>query len=136
MKSTLDIVDVLWAKLDGSSLKASITGKIYKHSRPAGSQLEDIIINCLPVNNQALQKTVANVNIHVANKKINSNGVQDDTIADHVRLKALAAAAIVILKDNWTADLNYDVQQQTIIPDVQAGDYYINIRIEFNIENL
>lgn len=135
MMTTLDIVDLLYVKLDASALKTAISGTINKHRRVADSDKEDVVINCLPVNNEQLQKTIANVNIHVPDLQIEVNGVQDKQ-PDHARLQTLAALAIGILNDNWTSTLNYDVQQQVIIEDREAGDHYINIRIEFFIENL
>lgn len=135
MTTTFDITDLLWTKADSSTLKTSISGGIYKNQRPANSKKEDVVTNCLPVNNEQLQKTVGNVNVHVPNKLIKVNNVQE-SVPDLVRLKQLAAEAIGIYKDNWTGTLNYDVQQQTLIKDEEAGDWYINIRIEFNIENL
>lgn len=135
MTTTLDIVDQLFTKLDASALKTAITGSICKHKRDGNSSLEDVVINCLPVNNEQLQNAIANVNIHVPDLVINTGGMEDKQ-PNHVRLKTLSAMAVDILKDNWTATLNYDVQQQVIIQDRDAGDYYINIRIEFFIENL
>lgn len=135
MKTTLDIVDTLFTVLDGSSLKTAITGTICKHKRDFGSESEDIVINSLPVNNNQLQNAIANVNIHVPDLMVNNNGAES-TQPNHTRLKTLAAMAVDILIDNWTADLNFDVQQQNIFEDREAGDHYINIRIEFFIENL
>lgn len=135
MKTTLDIVDILFTALDASSLKAAITGTICKHKRDFNSGLEDVVINCLPVNNQQLQNCIANVNIHVPDQMINSGGAENKQ-PNHVRLKALATMATDILKDNWQTDLNFDVQQQNLFEDPEAGDHYINIRLEFFIENL
>lgn len=135
MTTTLDIVDILWSRLDSSAIKAAITGSICKHRRDPNSTKEDIVVNSLPVSNQQLQKGVANVNVHVPDIIVTANGMQDKQ-PNHERLKALAIQAVDILKDNWTATMNYDVQQQTLIRDAEAGDHFINIRIEFFIQNL
>lgn len=135
MMTTLDIIDLLWTKLDGSALKSAITGKMYKLLRLANSKKEDVVINCLPINNEQLSKTIANINIHVPDLTIEVDGIAQQ-VPDIVRLKSLAALAISILKDTWTSTLNYDVQQQVVIQDREAGDHYINIRLEFNIINL
>lgn len=138
MITTLDLVDIIWQRLNGSPLKTAISGGLYKHRRPAGSQTEDVVINSLPINNVQLQTGIANVNIHVPNLTIEASGVQDSKQPNSIRLQELAAIAIEALSDVWAGDYNYDVQQQTLLEDEEAGDYYINIRIEFyniNIKN-
>jgi len=131
MITTLDIVDVLWAAINGSALKSAISGGIYKGARPVNSSKEDIVINCLPVPNTQLQTAIANVNIHVPNVVQNLNGIQDDTQPNYARLKALATMAVGVLQDKWQAGYHYDVQQQVMIQDEQAKSHYINIRVEF-----
>jgi hypothetical protein len=135
MTTTSQIIDILFAKLKSSALASSITGGIYKLRRPADSKKEDVVINCLPASNTQLQKVIANVNIHVPDLNITLNS-QPDTAPHMIRLEALGIMASDILADNWTDSLNYDVQQEVIIEDREAGDHYINIRIEFFIENL
>jgi hypothetical protein len=136
MKTVLQIVDLLWSKVDNSELTDEISGDVYKHLRPAGSKLEDIIINTLPFTNEQLQRGIANVNIYVPNKPVTINNIEDQNQPDHVRLAELADMAIAILSDTWESDLHYDVQQHVLIRDEQTGEHYINIRIEFFIENL
>ena len=130
MKSTLDIVDDIWKVLDVSPLKDEITGSIYKHTRPAGSLLEDVVINTLPITGNQIQEAVANVNIHVPDIEVNVNSVIDKQ-PNHLRLKALCFIALTSLSDNWDGDYNFDVQQQTLLKDENGGDHYINIRIDF-----
>lgn len=136
MKTTLHIVNILWARLNSSPLKTTVTGGVYKHLRPAGSNKEDVVINCLPINNEQLQQGIANVNIHVSNKAVSVNGVQDNTQPDHERLEELADLAIEALSDVWEGDYNFDVQSQTIFSDEEAQSHYVNLRIEFNNINI
>lgn len=131
MMTTLDLVDIVWQRVNGSLLKTEISGGVFKHRRPAGGQNEDVVINSLPINGLQLQSAIINVNIHVPNILINVNGVQDNSQPNHIRLQELAAMATTVLSDVWADDYNYDVQQQTMIEDVEAGDNYINIRLEF-----
>lgn len=138
MITTLDILDIVWNRLDGSQLKTAIIGGLYKHRRPAGSQKEDVVINSLSINNLQLQSAIVNVNIHVPNITIEVNGVQDSSQPNFTRLQELAAIAVEVLSEVWADDYNYDVQQQVLLEDEEAGDHYINIRIEFfniNIKN-
>ena len=135
MTTTLDIVDTLFARLDASALKTAINGNICKHRRDPNSTSEDVVINSLPVNNEQLSRAVANVNVHVPDIEVTVNGQQDKQ-PNHPRLKQLAGIAVTALNDVWETNKNYTVQQQTLIRDADAGDHYINIRIEFNIVNL
>lgn len=138
MITTLDVIDTLWTRLNYSQLKAMINGGVYKHRRPAGSNKEDVVINCLPIGNIQLQACIANVNIHVPNLTIEVNGVQDSKQPNTIRLQELALVAIDMLSDVWSGEYTYDVQQQTLLEDEEASDHYINIRVEFlniNIKN-
>lgn len=136
MKTTLKLIDILWQRLNGSPLATALTGGIYKHQRPINSREEDVVINCLPINNEQLQQAIANVNIHVPNLVLSSNGAQDDTQPNHVRLDELTDLAIERLTDVWAEDYNFDIEQQVLFSDSEAKDHYINIRIEFNNINL
>lgn len=133
MKTTLEIVDIIYKYLDESSLKPTITGQIYKNDRPVNSRLEDVVINSLPINNEQLQEGVINVNIFVSNQVHKINDVQDDTQANHPRLKQLSALACGILKDVFLviSDCGFDIQQQNMLPDETAKEHFINIRLKY-----
>ena len=135
MTTTERIITILFDKLYGSSIRTAISGSICKHRRDGDSTKEDIVINCLPVPNTQLQNVIANVNIHVPDVAVTVNGMSQKQ-PNILRLQALSEQAIGILSDNWDSTLNYDVQQENIIEDREAGDHYVNIRIEFFIENL
>lgn len=130
MKSTLDIIDILWKLIEDSSLKEEITGNVYKHERPAGSKKEDVVINSLPINNLQLQESLVNVNIYAPNGSVKAGGVQNDTVA-HERLQELTAIATGVLDDvfNQVEDTGFDVQQMVLIKDDTTGEFYMNIRI-------
>jgi hypothetical protein len=129
MITTLDIIDKVYQVLQQSQLKTMITGKIYKVRRPAGSLLEDVVINSLPVSNTAIQTCILNVNIHVQNKPVQSDSAIDNTLPDYERLAILSEKAMADLSDKWDSVSNFDVQQQNIIED--GDSHYSNIRIEF-----
>lgn len=136
MKTTLEVIDIIWQLLNGSPLADAITGGVYKNLRPLNTAKEDVVINCLPVNNAQLQQGVANVNIHVPNLILNVNGVQDKTQPNHARLQLLTGLAIQELLNVWEGDYNLDIEQQTIFADEEANSHYSNIRIQFNNINL
>lgn len=141
MKSTLEIVDIMYAKTEGSALHQALLpgGEIYKGQRPVSSQNEDVVINCLPIPNQQLQQTIVNVNIHAPDKEINIGGAVS-RVADYKRLKELTEIAIAFYEEDYSGDDYYfELQQQTDpIEDEEAGSHYVNLRIEFysiNISN-
>lgn len=128
MKTTFDLVDIIWTALNASDLKNQITGGIYKYQRPLNSKNEDVVINSLPVTNDQLQKAIINVNIHVPNLVIDINGAQDSTQPDGARLKELGELAIAALDDKNGYRYNHSVQQQNIIQD--TDDFFNNIRLQ------
>jgi hypothetical protein len=135
MKTTLDLVDVVYNELKSGPLKTAINGGVYKYTRPLNSSLEDVVINSLPITNEQLQQAIVNVNVFVPNQDLSIGGTQNNT-ADHVRLKTLAALAVEELKDNISGDYTWDVQQQTVIQDDESDSYYINIRLQFYVSNI
>ena len=136
MRTTLDLVDILWAYLNASALKNELTGGIYKHIGPVNSQKEDVVINSLPIVNLDLQTAVANVNIFVPNPVQNINGVQDTSQPDSARLQALGAMAMVILDSHYGADYSFSVQQSVLLSDDTSGSWFLNIRVNFYSINL
>ncbi|RPE05554.1 hypothetical protein EGT74_24535 [Chitinophaga lutea] len=137
MRTTLDVVDIVWQWLNASPLKAAITGGIYKY-RPQNSTSEDVVINSLPITGEQVQEGVVNVNIHVPNPILNSNGTQDQSQANHPRLKELASIAVESLTDIWveSAEVNFTVQNQMVFPEPDNNEHYVNIRLSFISVNL
>ncbi len=136
MRTTFDIDNILYQVLSNNAgLAATITGSVYKRNRPVSSTEEDIVIGSLPVTNDQLQRTVANVNIHVPLLEIATENGQD-TQPDTVRLKELTDMVILIVNDIVGPDYYYDVQQQNVFFDSITNDYYSNIRVNFFLENL
>lgn len=134
MKSTLEIVDIVWAILNVSDITTEITGGIYKNKRPINSDKEDLVINAIGAANTDLETALVNVNIHVPSISIKING-SEEQVNDEARLKELTKKALEILADNWGEDYNFDVQQQLLIPD-ESGESYINIRLDFYSINI
>ncbi|MBC7948655.1 MAG: hypothetical protein H7Y42_12280 [Chitinophagaceae bacterium] len=135
MMTTFDIETELWKKLEASSLKTDITGKIRKKERPANSTKEDIVVVALPINNEQLQLAVANVNIFVPYMTISENNVQEK-VPNDVRMKYLADKVIAVMDDNWQDDFHYEVQQQQTLEDMDSGGYFVNIRLNFYSINI
>lgn len=134
MKTTLDSVDIVYGWLSPTVFSNSLSGEVYKHKRPIGSKKEDVVIESLGILNLDLQTSIINVNVHVPDMVITENGATE-TQADHVRLKALAASIQPYL-EKFGSDYNFNIQQQILFEDAEAGEHYINFRIEFYSINI
>lgn len=135
MKTTFDIVDIVWSHLNNSSLKTAINGVIAR-KRPLGSAKEDVIINALPAINRQIEACVVNVNIYVPNKPLTFEGKVDDSQPNTARMKQLATIAAEVLKEEWGGDWNFSIQQQSVIEDDESKSHYINFRLEFYSINI
>jgi hypothetical protein len=142
MKSTLNLINVLYQVLAGSSLKGAITGKIYKMRRPVNSDKEDVVINSLALTSDQLQRAVLNVNIFV--KDIEFDEIDPDTgervtsqYPDLERLEYLASLVLPILEEGISGDYVWSVQQQATFQDEEAANqHYLNIRVDFFVSNI
>lgn len=132
MKTTLDVLTVVYKLINTSALKTMITGSIYKTVRPYSGK-EDIAINCLPMTGvgQGPQKCTVNVNIHLPAQKLEQNG-KVTNIPNDLRFKELLTVAVPLLEqfkgDDYTAWLT---NQSNPIAEEEVGEFYINLRIEF-----
>jgi hypothetical protein len=134
MRSSFDITDILFKDLLTQGFPLS--GDVYKQLRPVNSELEDIVVNSLPVNAEQLQQAVLNVNIFVPNLKVSVNNLVDTFQPDWVRLKSLTSLVLEFLKSQSGSDYWYQVQQQNFFADQISNSYYSNIRVNFYSENL
>lgn len=134
MITTLDITDILYAKLAASDLvgtTSSITGSIYKLTRPMDSVKEDVVINCLPVTGtNPLQLATANVNIYVPDLHATVNGIRQ-YLPDFARMDTLAAKAIAAVDNTNAAGYFYWVASQSIFDEDTTHQHFINLRIDF-----
>ena len=136
MRDTFDIETILFKALNVPAITNVISGKVYKNSRPLNSGKVDVVVGSLPINAEQIQRTVANVNVHVPNLKLSISGVQDGTQPDTVTLKTVTSLVIEALTDKAFADYYFDVQQQVLFKDETTDEHYSNIRINFFLENL
>lgn len=135
MKTTLEIIDIVWQHLNNSSLKTAINGAIWKATRPAGSTAEDVVINSLFANSEQVQSCIVNVNIYAPDKKQTFDGVENNYV-DYARLRELTAIAVSELTEVWDGTHWFDVQQQVGPIEDENNQHYINIRVNFFNENL
>lgn len=133
MKTTLDFETFIFGIL--KPLNLAISGGVYLNKRVFGSKAEDVVINSLPVTNDNLQSAIVNVNIHVPNLKLNTNGQTDNTQPDRVRLNEIAAPVLEALNECYEGDFSCDVQLVTLIEEPENKEHYFNIRVQTIYKN-
>ena len=132
MKNSYNIVDILVGVLQAEDF--GITGKVYRQGeRPVDSKKEDLVVNTLPVSNQQIQRSVANINAHVPNRKIVINGVGNSQ-PNLTRLEAITSLVCAAVDEQYFETYWFFVQQQSTFAEEQ--ETYSNIRIEFYSENI
>lgn len=129
-RTTADMETILYQLLTGSALDTAATGVVSKYSRVAGSVLEDIVINTLPINTGSLQRGTANVNIYVADLNVGTGKV-----ANTKRIGQLARLAVDVLYEGYGADYNYWLTSQSVIQEVESNSHYLNLRVDFKFHN-
>lgn len=134
MKTTLDQDTILYQLLVASPLKTAISGDVYKWIRPAGSQLEDVVINTITIGDGSVQRGAGNVNIYVPDVSV-ALGSKAQKMPNTARLKHLATLAVDTLKEYYAVDYNFWLAGQTTVQEVETAQHYINLRIEFKFHN-
>jgi hypothetical protein len=131
VKSEYRLRQILYDKLDGSLLKETITGKIYKNGvRPAGSTKEDIVINVIVLTSEQFQRGIANVNLYVPDITVNLEGKQQ-LMPDSIRLAHLAELALPIFLESASQEYAFDLGDQHELAEPETKQHYINLRIDF-----
>ena len=131
MKTTIDILDILYPIINVASVKATIDGGVYRVKKPLNSELQDIVI--LPLSNyngeEIINEAVFMVNCYCKNF---TNGTPDIT-----SLRAIINAVIAVI-EAYTASSKYyvfKISNQILLQDIdQISMSYVNIRINCYIE--
>jgi hypothetical protein len=137
MTTTIEAIDAIYDKLKSGNLISEITGRIYKSGeRPFSSNLEDVVINSLPISSDQIQKAIININVYVPNKTINIGGQPNAFIPDTARIRALSRLAVDELDEYFDYGRHFFIQQQTVFEEPTIYQHYINIRVEFYSVNI
>ena len=105
-------------------LLTSITVPKYPFSRPADStSAEYIVVNCLPVTSDVLQKCYFNVNYHVRDIEAGK--------PDIAKMSTVSSAVMAILQKVSTTTYLIDFETQEIIRQESMNEHYTNLRFSF-----
>jgi hypothetical protein len=134
VKTTFDILDVLFPVINVTAVKGTLTGKVYRNARPVDSVLRDITVGALPIAGGTdidLQSCTIIINCFAKDLE---DGRPDDT-----NLDAMTAAVLTVLEAyaSSTSYLHLEINSQGVMADIdQAGISYSSIRVNCTIQYL
>ncbi len=139
-KTSLGVVNILVSyiknKADFWNDAKKPNGGLYKFQRPNNSVSEDIVVNSLPLNREAVQEGILNVNLYVPNL-VFADRPDDKSQPDTARLTYLANLFNTHFGefDGDNGNYTFIIQQDNIFQD-ENNQHYINFRIEFSSVNI
>lgn len=133
--SSIDTDDILFKIVSEAvtSGKVVINGGVFTQGeRPDDSEAEDIVINTITVTYDKPQTGTSNVNIYAKDLKLRIKG-KEQRKADRERLRTIGNALVAYLDAQNIADLEYWIESDIVIKELEVNQHYRNIRISWNI---
>lgn len=133
--SSIDTDDILFKIVSEAvtSGKVVINGGVFTQGeRPDDSEAEDIVINTITVTHDKPQTGTSNVNIYAKDLKLRIKG-KEQRKADRERLRTIGDALVAYLDAQNIADLEYWIERDIVIKELEVNQHYRNIRISWNI---
>lgn len=133
--SSIDTDDILFKIVSEAvtSGKVVINGGVFTQGeRPDDSEAEDIVINAITVTHDKPQTGTSNVNIYAKDLKLRIKG-KEQRKADRERLRTIGDALVAYLDAQNIADLEYWIESDIVIKELEVNQHYRNIRISWNI---
>lgn len=133
--SSIDTDDILFKIVSEAvtSGKVVINGGVFTQGeRPDDSEAEDIVINTITVTHDKPQTGTSNVNIYAKDLKLRIKG-KEQRKADRERLRTIGNALAAYLDAQNIADLEYWIESDIVIKELEVNQHYRNIRISWNI---
>lgn len=133
--SSIDTDDILFKIVSEAvtSGKVVINGGVFTQGeRPDDSEAEDIVINTITVTHDKPQTGISNVNIYAKDLKLRIKG-KEQRKADRERLRTIGDALVAYLDAQNIADLEYWIESDIVIKELEVNQHYRNIRISWNI---
>ena len=133
--SSIDTDDILFKIVSEAvtSGKVVINGGVFTQGeRPDDSEAEDIVINTITVTHDKPQTGTSNVTIYAKDLKLRIRG-KEQRKADRERLRTIGDALVAYLDAQNIADLEYWIESDIVIKELEVNQHYRNIRISWNI---
>ena len=136
--SSIDTDDILFKIVSEAvtSGKVVINGGVFTQGeRPDDSEAEDIVINTITVTHDKPQTGTSNVNIYAKDLKLRIKG-KEQRKADRERLRTIGDALVAYLDAQNIADLEYWIESDIVIKELEVNQHYRNIRITVSYTHL
>lgn len=133
--SSIDTDDILFQLITKAVADGVITisGVVCPQGeRPDGSTREDIVINTIAISHEKPQTGTSNVNIYASDQKLRINGTEQYK-ANRERLREIGDALTEFLDQQNVADLEFEIEQDVTIKEIEVRQHYRNLRISWNI---
>ena len=133
--SSIDTDDILFKIVSEAvtSGKVVINGGVFTQGeRPDDSEAEDIVINTITVTHDKPQTGTSNGNIYAKDLKLRIKG-KEQRKADRERLRTIGDALVAYLDAQNIADLEYWIESDIVIKELEVNQHYRNSRISWNI---
>lgn len=133
--SSIDTDDILYQLIKQAvdTEVISISGVVCPQGeRPDGSTKEDIVINTIEVTHEKPQTGTSNVNIYAADRKHRISG-KEQYKCNRERLREIGDALTAYLDVQNVADLEFEIELDVVIKEIEVKQHYRNLRIRWNI---
>lgn len=130
MVSDIDIKDMMFNLLKGTSLVSSVTGKLSKRKRPANSDKEDVVISVLANEGNDIQRMFINVNIYVKDDNINGQNEENTT-----RLRELCSLSSTLFESALFSSNHIYLYAQRVVEVSATGEHLINNKLLYEVCN-
>lgn len=133
--SSIDTDDILYKLIQAAvaSGEVKISGGVFvQGERPDNSEAEDIVINTITITHEKPQTGTSNVNIYASDKKVKIRG-KEQRKADRERRRTIGDALADYLDAQNVADLEYWIESDITIKEIEVKQHYRNLRISWNI---
>ena len=108
-KTVFDAKQWIYELLNVSSVKTSISGKIYKNKRPTESTKEDIVVNSILMDNDFLQDGTFNVNCYVPYVSVSIDGISQ-FMPNESRLSQISQLVYPLLDNIYRDKFNLTIE--------------------------
>lgn len=133
-KTEFDAKQWILELINASPLKAFVSGKVYKNRRPSGSQLEDVVINAIVMDNRFLQDGAFNINCYVPYKKTTIDNIVN-YLPNEERSKLITDVAYPVFDNVFKEKFNLTIVRVEVIEVDEEKASYVNFRINLKAYN-
>jgi len=127
LKTTIDILDILYPVINVTSVKTTIDGGVYRNKKPLNSEAQDVVI--LPLSNfvgdEIINDATIMVNLFCKNF--------DNSTPNETKLRATINAVVAVIEayNNASNYYIFNITNQILLQDTdQISMSYINLRLQ------